>query len=81
MRNSSVELSLTSKTQRNTHINQPVCNRIADLRRVNSACEGNRLAEQGRTKNIDGRGKVDVVQRVEGGHAQRERITAGCCPA
>jgi len=54
-----------SEAQRYSYIDQPVSNRIADLRRISAAGEGNRLAEEWRAKNIDRWGKVGVVERIE----------------
>ena len=76
-----VATRMRSEAQPYAYVDQPISNGIADLRRISSSGESGRLTEEGRSKNIDRWCKVDIVQRIECGHAQGERVTAVRCPA
>lgn len=70
-----------SKTQGQAYADQPVGDRIADLRRIRAARESDCLAEERRAQNIDWPSKIGMVQRIESGHTQRECVMAARCSA
>lgn len=64
-----------SKAEGGADVDEPIRHRVPDLGREGPPGQTNRLPEKGRAKNSNRRHQVDVVQCVEDGKADRERVT------